>query len=93
MVLGLALAFFGNQATTEATRASRHGTWLIALAVLEYSSLYVLTWTLVRYRLPVDALLMPFAGFALADLSARLFNVRHTAGAGAVASSRPGMSI
>jgi hypothetical protein len=30
-----------------------------------YLLAHVLTWTLVRYRLPVDAMLMPFAAYAL----------------------------
>ena len=43
---------------------------LLGVAAL-YTGLHLLTWTLVRYRLPVDAVLMPFAGVALAALSAR----------------------
>ena len=30
-----------------------------------YTLIHCLTWTLVRYRLPVDALLVPFAALAL----------------------------
>jgi hypothetical protein len=30
-----------------------------------YSMLHMVTWTLVRYRLPVDAVLMPFGALAL----------------------------
>jgi hypothetical protein len=37
-----------------------------------YALLHFVTWTLVRYRLPVDALLLPFAGLALATVSQRL---------------------
>lgn len=44
---------------------------LIGVAML-YSAFYLLTWTLVRYRLPVDALLMPFAAFAMVCLRSRL---------------------
>jgi len=36
-----------------------------------YSLLHILTWSIVRYRLPVDAVLMLFAGLGLADLGAR----------------------
>lgn len=35
-----------------------------------YTLMHVLTWALVRYRLPVDAVLAPFAGAALAALLA-----------------------
>jgi hypothetical protein len=42
--------------------------WLLLLVVAAHSSMYVLTWTLVRYRIPVDAMLMPFAGAALASI-------------------------
>jgi 4-amino-4-deoxy-L-arabinose transferase-like glycosyltransferase len=34
-----------------------------------YSGIHILTWTLVRYRLPIDALFLVFAGLALSKLS------------------------
>lgn len=37
-----------------------------------YTSVHILTWTLVRYRLPVDAVLIPFAGLALMDFYSRI---------------------
>jgi len=37
-----------------------------------YSGVHILTWTLIRYRLPVDAVLIPFAGFALVDIAQRI---------------------
>jgi hypothetical protein len=43
----------------------------IAVATV-YSAFYLLTWTLVRYRLPVDALLMPFAGWSMVSLRVRV---------------------
>jgi hypothetical protein len=39
---------------------------------LAYSGAHILTWTLIRYRLPVDAVLIPFAGLALLDVFQRL---------------------
>jgi hypothetical protein len=45
---------------------------LLILFVLVYSGVHILTWTLVRYRLPVDAVLLPFAGLALYDIAQRL---------------------
>lgn len=41
---------------------------LIYLFILVYTLIHVLTWTLVRYRLPVDAVLVIFAGLAMGDL-------------------------
>lgn len=41
---------------------------LLLLFVLLYSGIHILTWTLIRYRLPIDAVLIPFAGLALLDI-------------------------
>jgi 4-amino-4-deoxy-L-arabinose transferase-like glycosyltransferase len=38
---------------------------LLLLFVLLYSAIHILTWTLIRYRLPVDAVLILFAGLAM----------------------------
>ncbi len=45
---------------------------LLILFALVYSGVHILTWTLIRYRLPVDAVLIPFAGLALYDVAGRL---------------------
>ncbi len=45
---------------------------LLALFGMVYSGIHILTWALVRYRLPVDAVLLIFAGLAVADLAARI---------------------
>ncbi len=37
-----------------------------------YSLLHILTWAMARYRLPVDAVAIPFAALALLDLAERL---------------------
>lgn len=34
-----------------------------------YSGIHILTWSLVRYRLPIDALFLIFAGFSLAKIT------------------------
>jgi len=44
---------------------------LIYLFALVYSAMHILTWAMVRYRLPVDAVALPFAGRALVELSTR----------------------
>lgn len=52
----------------------RYGSWqnwlaspfaLLYLFILVYTGIHVLTWTLVRYRLPIDAFLIVFAALAL----------------------------
>ena len=37
-----------------------------------YSLVHILTYTMIRYRLPVDAALMPFAALAVVDLTQRI---------------------
>ncbi|HUF40045.1 MAG TPA: glycosyltransferase family 39 protein [Anaerolineales bacterium] len=44
---------------------------LLLFFALVYSALHVFSWALVRYRLPVDAALLPFAGLAGAALIER----------------------
>jgi len=43
--------------------------WLVLGVALVYSLAHILTWTLVRYRLPADALLLPFAALSLVHLA------------------------
>lgn len=73
---GLFLPFFlfGLWRSLRARYASV-GAWLAAprtlvyLFMLVYTGIHVLTWTLIRYRLPVDLFLMLFGGLALAQLA------------------------
>ena len=44
------------------------GSWLLATFMIFYSTLHILTWAKVRYRLPVDAAALPFAGSAVMRL-------------------------
>lgn len=44
---------------------------LLGLFITVYSSIHILSWTLIRYRLPVDAVLILFAGLAVRELVAR----------------------
>jgi 4-amino-4-deoxy-L-arabinose transferase-like glycosyltransferase len=41
---------------------------VLYLFIAAYTGIHLLTWALIRYRLPVDAVLLPFAGLALADV-------------------------
>ncbi len=52
---------------------------LLYLFILVYSGIHLLSWALIRYRLPVDAVLIPFAGLGLSDLYARFFGRKKTA--------------
>lgn len=45
---------------------------LLVIFMLVYTGVHVLTWTLIRYRLPLDAILLPFAGLALVDIAERI---------------------
>lgn len=42
--------------------------WLLLMFSVIYTGIHILTWTLIRYRLPVDAVLLLFAGFAFVDI-------------------------
>jgi hypothetical protein len=45
--------------------------WLLIIFILLYTGVHLATWALIRYRLPVDAILLVFAGRAIVDLLAR----------------------
>ena len=54
------------------SRSSWRKCSLIYLFVLVYSLMHILTWSSVRYRLPVDAALMPFAALAVVEIAERI---------------------
>ena len=45
---------------------------VLYLFIVVYTGVHLLTWTLIRYRLPVDAVLLLFAGVAVIELYERL---------------------
>lgn len=49
---------------------------LLLLFAIVYSGVHILTWTLIRYRLPVDAVLIPFAALAVVEIAQRFFKVK-----------------
>ena len=74
MLYGLYL--FGKDHLAPTFRAShslierlREPRLLLLLFAAFYTLLHVLTWAMVRYRLPVDAVLLPFAALALLELA------------------------
>jgi 4-amino-4-deoxy-L-arabinose transferase-like glycosyltransferase len=54
---------------------------LLYLFILVYTAIHLLTWALIRYRLPVDAVLVGFAALALIDLAGRVPAFRRLLGA------------
>ncbi len=71
MIYGL---FLGIKQNRENFLGSSVG--LILLFPVVYSGIHILTWTLIRYRLPVDAVLVPFAGLALVEFGQRVWKSR-----------------
>jgi 4-amino-4-deoxy-L-arabinose transferase-like glycosyltransferase len=45
---------------------------LLLMFALVYTGVHLLTWALIRYRLPVDAVLFPFAALGASDLYSRV---------------------
>jgi len=45
---------------------------LFYLFILIYAAMHILTWTLVRYRVPIDAIFIIFAGWGLVDILDRV---------------------
>jgi hypothetical protein len=79
MIYGIVLAVQGT-AVVQRTAAVRHrlstvfrrsSVSLLLLFMGFYSLLHVLTWAMIRYRLPVDAVALPFAALAIERMSDR----------------------
>jgi 4-amino-4-deoxy-L-arabinose transferase-like glycosyltransferase len=49
---------------------------LLYLFAIVYASIHILTWTLIRYRLPIDAVFVIFAGLGIVDLINRIPKAR-----------------
>jgi Dolichyl-phosphate-mannose-protein mannosyltransferase len=45
---------------------------ILYLFIIVYSAIHLLSWSLIRYRLPVDAVLIVFAGAALVEIQMKL---------------------
>jgi hypothetical protein len=50
--------------------------FLLVCFTIIYTGIHLLSWALIRYRLPVDAVLLVFAGYAFVDLAKRVSTVR-----------------
>ncbi len=68
---GIVLSLVGGRSERPGRRSPDFaGVWLVLCVALTYSLLYLGSWTLVRYRVPVDAMLAPFLGLSIAWLFA-----------------------
>ena len=72
MLIGLILAW--RRRSHRFWDALATSKFLLVLFVLVYTGIHVLTWTLIRYRLPVDAVLLVFAGVAFDWIATFLFS-------------------
>lgn len=70
MLYGVCLALWRCR-RSEASK-QRAAVALLLLFVAVYTGVHVLSWALIRYRLPVDAVLLLFAAYGAADLRLRL---------------------
>jgi 4-amino-4-deoxy-L-arabinose transferase-like glycosyltransferase len=70
MLIGLFRAF-ADQTLAFKDRLTAPSMILILFIVI-YTLIHLLTWALIRYRLPVDAVLLVFAALAIVDLSQRI---------------------
>ncbi len=73
--LFLPLMLYGLWLSLRLVRQPRHDGQggqivLLYLFMLTYTSIHLMTWTLIRYRLPVDAVLIIFAALACARIAA-----------------------
>lgn len=88
MLYGIFLALINRRWLPELSLSSP--AVLLLLYSLLYTVIHMLTWTLIRYRLPVDAVLIVFAGLAIVDLADRLAARRkHTHPVSAAPDSQP----
>ncbi|MCA9951887.1 MAG: hypothetical protein KDE48_19685 [Anaerolineales bacterium] len=62
------------------SRRNWHDLWLLYAFMAFYTCLHIFTWAMVRYRLPVDAVLLLFAAVTLAAIWQRVQGVQRTQG-------------
>jgi 4-amino-4-deoxy-L-arabinose transferase-like glycosyltransferase len=70
MLAGIVISFLRQPSPFTIRPPSR--SLLLYLFMFVYTMIHVLTWTLVRYRLPVDAILIIFASLALVEIARRI---------------------
>jgi 4-amino-4-deoxy-L-arabinose transferase-like glycosyltransferase len=67
MIYGLVVSLRRSLTTT---------TLILTLFVIIYTVVHLLSWALIRYRLPIDAVLLVFAGLAVSEVWVRLLRYR-----------------
>jgi hypothetical protein len=72
ILCGLFLATTANPYSAQPS--SRRGVAILCLFATTYCLVHLLSWALIRYRLPVDATLLPFAALAVVAVWDRLFH-------------------
>ena len=72
MLYSLYLPFRRTTPTLQRSTLNAQRSTLLYLFVLVYCGIHLLTWAGIRYRLPVDAVLILFAGLALVEIWERL---------------------
>ncbi|NSW52289.1 MAG: glycosyltransferase family 39 protein [Anaerolineae bacterium] len=73
MLAGLVLSLWQLRGKFEEAMAA--GSILLILFIVVYSGIHLMTWALVRYRLPVDAVALVFAAMLIAKIDARFFHL------------------
>jgi hypothetical protein len=72
MMYGVWLALRDPARSPAHTLLHREDVAFLVLFMAFYTSLHILTWAMSRYRLPVDAVALPFAALALLDVAQKL---------------------
>ena len=70
MLYGLFRAIIDRKMSLQDRLASP--SFLLILFIIIYTLIHLLSWALIRYRLPVDAVLLVFAALAFVDLIQRV---------------------
>jgi hypothetical protein len=73
--LFLPLMLYGLYLVVRRPRLVVHSA-LLFLFVVFYTAMHLLTWAMVRYRLPVDAVLIPLAALGMLDLAQRAHSMK-----------------
>jgi 4-amino-4-deoxy-L-arabinose transferase-like glycosyltransferase len=76
MLYGLILLFIRQKKSIKEWTISPF--FILILFIIIYSVIHILSWALIRYRLPVDAVLLIFAGYAAVDLYERYLSYRRS---------------
>ena len=69
---GLLLPFMAFGLITNARRSFSSEILILYLFILIYTAIHLLSWSLIRYRLPVDAILIIFASATLVEIQVKL---------------------